>query len=213
MSLIKNKLNLHNQAREYWKCCTNTFLASDPKYYERQEIILQSFLRRLDLSDKTGLDIGCGNGRFTFVLGNFLKSVNGFDLSESLIEEAKLAAIKNKSSHIIFESRDLEESFPSGSYDLVSCMGVTSTIIDEGAFKSLLSSLENSVNKNGYLITKDSLNSSSGDRSISNGSYVSIYRDEARYEEMIQASFLLDRKVRLAEVPGIVNNIYLWKKI
>ncbi len=214
MQLDKDKINPHILAHEYWKRCSNTFLASDPTYYDRQQIILQSLLRRLDLNNRIGLDVGCGNGRFTFVLADFLKSVVAFDLSEMLIDEAKAAALKNKYTHVEFESRDLEDGFPSGNYDVVACMGVTSTIISEGAFDGLVSSLSESVNNGGYLITKDSLNSCVGDRSILTGPYITIYRDEGRYEQAIQASgFSVVRKVKLAESEGIVNYIYLWKKV
>ncbi|MDP2101895.1 MAG: hypothetical protein Q8J59_06815 [Methylotenera sp.] len=46
------------------------------------------------------------------------------------------------------------------------------------------------------------------------GPYITIYRDKGRYEQAIQASgFDIVRKVKLAESEGIVNYIYLWKKV
>ncbi|PKO46939.1 MAG: hypothetical protein CVU29_04340 [Betaproteobacteria bacterium HGW-Betaproteobacteria-22] len=214
MQLTEENTPPDRLAHEYWKRCANTFLATDPTYYDRQQIILESFLRRLDLKDKTGLDVGCGNGRFSFVLGGYLKSVLAFDLSETLVDQAKAAAISNGYKHITFESRDLEDGFPAGHYDVVACMGVTSTIVDENAFNRLLSSLSEAVLKGGYLITKDSLNSKQGDCPILTGPYITIYRDEAWYELAIQTlGFNLLRKVKLAETEGIVNYIFLWNKI
>jgi len=201
----------HKTAHQFWKDCSNTFLAGDPTYYDRQEIALRATVSTLQPSPQSALDIGCGNGRFSMVLAEYVPQVRAFDLSEVLIQEAIKLATERQST-VRFESRDLEQGIPEGEYELVTCMGVTSTLIDEAAFSSLLDSWLKSVKPGMFLITKDSL-SETEPRAITSGPYVTIYRSKAVYEDRVQKlGFKALGCKQLAAANGLVNCLYLWQK-
>lgn len=220
-SLLKLKLSKvfqrrtdpHQIAHDFWKGCSCTFLAGDPTYYDRQELALRSLLGEIETNGKIGLDIGCGNGRFSFLLGEFLQNVTAFDLSRMLIDEAQLTAKQRNVGNVRFEKRDLEDGLPKGQFDVVTCMGVTSTIINEDAYEDLIRQIAKSVKDGGIVITKDSLSVSHGDKPILSGPYVTIYRDVGRYEKLISESGMkLLKKEKLAEAEGLANYLYLWSK-
>lgn len=203
----------HRVAHQYWKDCSCTFLAADPTYYDRQESTLREMLSNINVSREAALDVGCGNGRFSLVIGDYVRSVLAFDLSKTLIDEATVAATQAEASNVSFQCRNLEEGFPAGTFGLVSCMGVTSTIIDDNIFNGLVKQLYRSIAHNGYLITKDSLGAEF-DKAITTGSYITIYRSAARYEsKIVQTGFKLVQKTELVNAGDLVNRIYLWKKI
>lgn len=135
-----------------------------------------------------------------------------FDLSETLIDEAKSTAKARNIHNVKFEARDLESGFPQGSFRLVTCMGVTSTLIDEKAFAALIQQLNRSLGEQGYLVTKDSL-AIGEDRAITSGPYITIYRDADRYRrQFIASGFELIAEEELAREPRLVNCLFLWKK-
>ncbi|MCG7328071.1 bifunctional 2-polyprenyl-6-hydroxyphenol methylase/3-demethylubiquinol 3-O-methyltransferase UbiG [Achromobacter sp. ACRQX] len=210
-SVFQRKSKAHQTAHQYWKSCANTFLAGDPTYYDRQEVALRAILAGLDARELNGLDVGCGNGRFSLVMGEYLNSVTAFDLSKQLIAEAIL---KSKASpHVRFQQRDLEDGFPAGMFGVVAGMGIASTLIDEKVFKGFIRDLGKAVAPAGHLITKDSLSTTGTDKAVTSGSYITTYRDQTRYEnEIRKAGFTLMHKQELASADGLTNHLYLWKK-
>lgn len=210
--LIGLRSDAHRQAHDYWKDCSCTFLAGDPTYYDRQEAAMREMLDGIDIASERALDIGCGNGRFSFVIGEYAKEVLAFDLSSKLIEEANIKAAEAGVLNVKFLKQDLEDGFPKDVYGVVSCMGVTSTIIDDSVFRDLINNISRSTATGGYLFTKDSLGAYA-DKKITSGSYITIYRAQSRYEAQIaQAGFELVKKVQLADTGELVNFLYLWKK-
>jgi SAM-dependent methyltransferase len=203
----------HRFAHAYWQNCSDTFLASDPSYYDRQE----SELRRI-LADRVGrvrsaLDIGCGNGRFSFVLAEVSDSVLAFDLSTKLIAEATANAERRKVEGMTFQVRDLEAGVPAGPFDLVACMGVISTLIDDVAYNALIDDLERSVVTSGYVLTKDTLSTVEEGRLVITDTYVTNYRNVSAYEQAFARRGLrFVDQARLATLEGMINNLYLWQK-
>ena len=97
----------HAFARDFWENCENSFLASDPNYYRLQEEALRSFLSEVG-PVASALDVGCGNGKFSFVLADTADEVSAFDLSPKLIDQANAEKQALGVGNISFEVRDLE---------------------------------------------------------------------------------------------------------
>ena len=178
------RTDAHQFAHAYWRNCADTFLASDPSYYDRQENELRRILWARVGRVRSALDIGCGNGRFSFVLAEVSDSVLAFDISPKLIAEATANAERRGFGGIRFELRDLEEGIAPGHFGLVACMGVISTLIDDIAYNGILAELERSVVAGSYIITKDTLSTGDG-RVIITDSYVTNYRNAALYEQAL----------------------------
>jgi ubiquinone/menaquinone biosynthesis C-methylase UbiE len=162
---------------------------------------------------ENAVDIGCGNGRFTFIISEKFKYVYGYDLSQKLISLAHQTASENNIKNVEFSQQDLNKKFPSGIYDLVSCMGVTSAIIDEKMYIELISNLLSVTKLGGYLITKDTL-SIEDNVNFNSGEYAAIYRNQKHYENCFQeAGVKCVLMINLNDDPKrkLVNNIYLWR--
>jgi 2-polyprenyl-3-methyl-5-hydroxy-6-metoxy-1,4-benzoquinol methylase len=208
-----DRSDAHRFAHEYWQNCSDTFLASDPSYYDRQEKELRRTLAESVGRVRNSLDVGCGNGRFSFVLAEVSDSLLAFDLSAKLIAEATATAERRNVKGVRFQVRDLEAGVPAGPFDLVACMGVISTLIDDVAYNALIDDLERSVVTGGYVVTKDTLSTVEDGRLVITDTYVTNYRNVSAYEQAFaQRGLRLVDQARLATLEGMINNLYLWRK-
>ena len=201
---------LNLRSKLFWKFSDNTFFGSK-NYYIKQEIELTKILDLLTCSKKTGLDIGCGNGRFTRIIATYFDKVFAYDISSKLINEAILYETKN----IQYSKKDLSKHYPNHILaDTVFCMGVTSTIISHSDFVSLLENLSSSLDNGGILITKDTL-AFKKEKKMNFGLYVAKYRQIDEYILSFDGvGFDLVETVILAEnnKDDLINKLFVWKK-
>lgn len=80
-ALGQNKL-LQRIASRFWAGESDSFIAP-PLYYDIRETALRKLLGSIS-PIHSAIDIGCGNGRFTRVLGAFADRVDAFDISSGL---------------------------------------------------------------------------------------------------------------------------------
>jgi SAM-dependent methyltransferase len=97
------------------------------EFFETGKSEIENILEKLRksgisiLCDKA-LDFGCGVGRLTQALATHFESVDGVDISDSMIRHAeKLNRFPNKVNYHINIREDLR-SFPSGKYDFICSM-------------------------------------------------------------------------------------------
>lgn len=202
---------LHWRSQFFWAKANNTYRASK-EYYDLQEDHLQEILSLINSQKVNAIDIGCGDGRFTFQIAERYNQVFAFDISENLITQAKISSQSQKVSNVSFKQLDLTKNYPDGNYDLVSCMGVTSAIVSNESFSNLTKNLVDSMSPEGFLITKDSLSPGETWNKL-NGLYVAIYRSKTDYEkEFLSRGLKLVRMIPLVEGKRLVNYLYLWQK-
>jgi 2-polyprenyl-3-methyl-5-hydroxy-6-metoxy-1,4-benzoquinol methylase len=204
---------LHWRSQRYWSNAQDTYRASK-NYYDRQDVALRKILSSITAPKNNAIDIGCGDGRYTFIIGNEYTNVRGLDISEQLILKAKNQAKLQNVSNVLFDQMDLTVRYTEGQYDLVSCMGVTSAVVADESFSSLVSNLGNSLKPGGFLIMKDSLSPGRPWEKF-NGNYVAIYRNELDYQSRFQQIGLkLMEKTLLAKIEKsqLINYIFLWQK-
>ncbi len=202
----------HQIALQYWKTCSDTFLAN-PDYYDRCEHELQNcILPRIDNAERL-LDTGCGNGRFTFVLAKAAKVVDAYDVSPLLIKMARNAASSAHVNNIRFHVRDIAKFTPQESaYDVVSCMGVLSTIIDEPAFLKVVANLRKAARPTGFVVLRESLSSLPDGQLVESENYAIRYRNERCYRQTLAGyGMSLEYEVPLIEAGTLVNRIQLYR--
>jgi 2-polyprenyl-3-methyl-5-hydroxy-6-metoxy-1,4-benzoquinol methylase len=147
---------VHARARARWAECRQ--LPTAPlQYLQVQEHVLRHAALPLAGSRRSVLDIGCGDGRFTFVLAEGADDVVALDIAPQLVACAQGEADARGLSHVRFAVHDAEQAFPAVPVELVSCMGVLSTMIDDRRFTDLATQLAAHTLPGGHLITKDTV--------------------------------------------------------
>jgi 2-polyprenyl-3-methyl-5-hydroxy-6-metoxy-1,4-benzoquinol methylase len=202
----------HATARRFWQTCSNSFV-TNPEYYETCERVLRSeILPRLGRSQRL-LDVGCGNGRFTLVLAASARTVEGIDLYPNLIAEARATAAARSAKHVRFSVGDLTAYNPKrGAYDVVSCMGVISTIIDDWAFEGIVSGLRRGLKPGGWLLLRDSISREPAGHLVVQENYATRYRNEDAYKQAFFGQGLqLEFEMTLVSFGTSVNGLYLYQ--
>jgi SAM-dependent methyltransferase len=102
--------------REQWSHCYNSI--------ETERPLLRKWLSPLTLDEIRGLDVldaGCGNGMHTAILAEAgARSVTALDYASWREANSRFGHLP----HVNFGFHDLDAGPPSGSYDLVVCIGV-----------------------------------------------------------------------------------------
>ena len=213
----KNLLNaepdeLQKLSVDYWKNASNTFLAPS-EYYSRKREVLQTILLDLPVIE-SAIDIGCGDGYFTKVIAEKAQVVEAYDVSKALIEQATSDSRTNGILNITFEVRELEEAYPSKTYDLISCMGVVSCILDEVKYYKLLDQLKLLSNQGGYILLTDTLSEIDERVVVGNDGYLAKYRSLDRYiKEITSRGFILIKTIDIKKLEGstLINKLFLFK--
>lgn len=202
---------VHDLSFRFWEKAKTTFLAPE-EYYKKKEdqllAVLDSHAR-----GRHAADVGCGNGRFTFLFSKFFESVQAIDPSSELISQAVEASKTKGVSNIDFHVDRVETSSLLGTYDLVSLMGVTSGFLDEPEFERLTHRIKAMVKPEGILILTDTL-SLSEDQRVTWNKYFSVYRNLNRYlKHWANAGFLLIESRDLEEDLEALRktSIYVYK--
>ena len=141
-----------------------------------------------------------GTGRFTFVLATVAQAIDACDLSAALIEQARQNA-KNQAPNVSLSVEDIVWAQPQPAfYDLVSCMGVLSTIIDDWAFRRILQVMRSALRPGGRLLLRDSLSRLPEGQLIESETYATRYRNEDAYRrEFEELGLVLEYERLLVE--------------
>jgi ubiquinone/menaquinone biosynthesis C-methylase UbiE len=102
-----------------------THLITQPRILLKKRF-LKNNISLKDFHNKTALDLGCGNGRYTFALKSFgFKKVVGIDISPKNIKMAKYNAKKLSIKNVVFKVGDvLKLNFKKNNFDFVMSYGV-----------------------------------------------------------------------------------------
>lgn len=201
---------LHQRSKSYWAHCGTATVAAST-YYDRQAQVLETEVLPGIGPVGHALDIGCADGRFTQILGRHARHVLGIDISAPLIAQAQRAAAH--ASHVRFQVQDAEAQLPAGPFDLISCMGVLSTLVDERAFEDLLKEMAQRLPHEGWLISKDTVSTVEEQRRVESD-HALVYRNWTHYRRVIeQAGFELTFRSDLAHwTPTQVNVLCVWRR-
>jgi SAM-dependent methyltransferase len=166
------------------KNCEKTS-ASDLLYYfyrfAYEDLLLEGIIKKYGKTFGTALDCGCGTGRNTILLSKYFKQIDGLDLSEKFINGNRERFKKYK--NISFFVSDAVSYFKNKEnklkYDFIFFGGVMMYMSDEEVAE-VLNGLPGIMNKNGVVVTRDSL-SPAETRQVDS---FKIYRSEQAYEKL-----------------------------
>lgn len=98
-----------------------------PKYLSKYpngdpEKIFKKKLLGLVNPDKIALDVGCGDGKFTFKIAEYFPKIIGIDTSQELLKIARAKQKSLKVDNVVFKFQDACQTlFESVSFDVVYC--------------------------------------------------------------------------------------------
>ncbi|MBD7987102.1 class I SAM-dependent methyltransferase [Luteimonas sp. Sa2BVA3] len=209
MLLTRQSRALQRSGDAYWKRARDTYHAP-PEFYAERERALREILGPLG-EIGLAIDVGCGDGRYSRVIAEYAELVQGFDISPSLISRARAAG---SAGNVEFSVGTVAEIASSGMADLVTCMGVTSCIVDPVTFDQSLSLLRRLLKPSGSLLMIDTLSTGSDMHRAYRSGYVARYRARSSYERAIQCGGLeIVREMDMAMFGGgLVNRMYLLRK-
>lgn len=200
----------HAEAFQYWVNAKTTFLAPET-YYHEQEIKLRDILER-HAKGRFAADIGCGNGRFTEILSEYFEFIEAADPNPELINEARENSLKKGIINIQYSVERLEHPESLSTYDFVSCMGVTSGLIDDEMFIKSIWKLKAALRPGGKILLKESLCLSTVEKVDWNG-YRAVYRNVDSYLKAFQTvglNLLEDVLVVQDSEKMRINSFYLF---
>jgi 2-polyprenyl-3-methyl-5-hydroxy-6-metoxy-1,4-benzoquinol methylase len=187
----------HNEAFQYWLKATSTFLAPET-YYLEQDTKLREILSR-HAKGRFAADIGCGNGRFTQVISEYFEFTEATDPNEQLICEARELALKVGITNISYAVERLEHAESLTTYDFVSCMDVTSGLIDDEEFIKSIWKLKAAMRLGAKLLLKETLNLVTPELIERNG-YKAVYRSVRSYLQAFEAvGLFLEEELLIAQ--------------
>jgi len=86
------------------------------------EATFKQHLVELSGKDKTALDVGCADGRFTLSVADHFKRIVAIDISKGMLKAAKKFQQKSGIANVTFFERDLHSlSDDTGAFDVVYC--------------------------------------------------------------------------------------------
>lgn len=179
--------NDHENAFDYWMNVTSTFIHPE-NYYELQEIKIREILGR-QAKGRFAADIGCGNGRFTELISEHFEFTAAVDPNAKLIEEAQANANRKGISNIAYTIERLEHIESLSSYHFLSCLGVTSGLIDDAVFLKSIWLLKAALLPGAKLLVNDTLSLSTPKLIRFNG-YTAVYRNITAYLGAFEAAGL-----------------------
>lgn len=84
------------------------------------EKIFKEKLIELSGKEKTALDLGCADGRFTLSVASHFKQITAIDMSDGMLDAAKRFQKEKNVTNVSFEKQDAKKTtFPDESFDIV----------------------------------------------------------------------------------------------
>lgn len=204
--------DLQKQSLQPWQNGSNSFLAPD-EYYKAKATLLDEVFQSLKLSG-AAIDIGCGNGTFTFLLANYLDKIDAFDASYSMICQAREKQSQQSIQNIEFIHAELKDMKPFQKYDLVSCMEVTSKLSDDLEFLKILQSFRLLIKDDGYLLLIDSLSTAKEQLFSNDEGYVAKYRNISDYKYLVEENgfeLVEEHTIKIIAEKELTNNLFVFR--
>lgn len=196
----------------YWESCRNSFIAN-PEYYTKVDEALRHTVLPLLPSGGSLLDAGCGNGKYTSIMAPHFRRVDAFDVSRPLIEEARHSAADAGFGHVRFEIGDVADiGRGRRRYDVVTCTGVLSTIVDDWLVREIMAGLRKRLRSGGVLLLRDSLSTLPEGQLVVSEGYATKYHYDGWYHECLRGEGLrLRAEIPLATFGSCTNRFYLYE--
>jgi 2-polyprenyl-3-methyl-5-hydroxy-6-metoxy-1,4-benzoquinol methylase/tetratricopeptide (TPR) repeat protein len=200
------------EGQKFWASCSNTHLAPRD-YYVKAARALARRLPTLLAGCEHVVDVGCGNGEMTLLAAPFATRVTGYDVSPSLIEQARAAARRAGVSHARFEVLDLEQGLQEVRADAVFCLGVFACIHDDSVWAATLRQFAGMLPQGGVMVLRETVSPDVRRTKRHPQGYYACYRPVSEYLAAVQGcGFDLEEdEVLFADAEGLENHLWTFR--
>lgn len=195
----------------FWKEQTEWQLKDkNPQRYENQvEYIKERFIPRLSKDDII-CDYACACGDFSFLIADYVKKVEGFDISEKMIENANKTAKNKDVKNVEFIHADANSFKLNKKYNSFMLLGLLTCIYDDKKADKIIKMISKTLPPKGLLMVKDNLTIDEENYYINELRFnkISVYRTVENYKKLfLNNGFKLSDEKLLEKL--VVNN-YNW---
>ena len=212
-SMYAGDLISQKNSEVYWQNAKSTYLAPS-EYYDRKEKALTNLLEESGRLTR-GLDIGCGDGRYTRLLARICDQVVAYEMSIDLITQCEKINYQENVKNVKIKAGMLPSINEDNPFEIIACLGVTSCIISERYFKASIKKLASLGSPKHILITIDTLSTKPKDLiNFNQDGYVAKYRNACRYQHAFEREgYILADAVKLLEdqPKGWINRLSVFQ--
>ena len=129
------------------------------RYDNQLKFIKDKFLPHIKKDDIL-CDMGSASGEFTFIVADYCKHIDGYDLSQKMVDYSNNYAKENNIQNCSFYQTDIQTSNIDKKYDNILFMGVLSCVLDDNTAIEIIKKIRNLLKSDseGYVIYKDNCN-------------------------------------------------------
>ena len=168
------------------------------------------------------LELGCGIGRWSRILSNYVKEVDAVDLNSIFIKKAKQLSEQEDKNNIKFYCSSMKDYKSEIKYDIIVSIALIH-YLPEDQFLITMNLIKNNLNVNGYAIFRESFATNKRFEihgyysEILDNEYHAIYRTVEEYSQTLGTDFeLLVNEVTLPatiDKPETCQKFLVFKKI
>ena len=141
-------------------------------------------------------DYACASGEWGRFLSDYACSIDGFDISESMIDKARQRAHEANLRNLSYYCLDAEKGLLEKKYDHFLMMGLLTCIESDNDASSIIQIVADALKKGGVVVTRDTL--------CTSGNKIYFYKGETNYYGIYRS---IDDYKRLFEVNGLCVEI------
>lgn len=167
--------------------------------------------RKINLKDKTILDLGCGTGRLAVRFAKYCKRVVAVDFAEGMIANGRKFVEDNGVTNVEFICSHVNEFSTNEKFDIIHLGGVL-MYLDDSLFSDLLTNILSFSHHDTVIISRDtiSLNSSKTSKDFEGHREMSWYRNIEDYNMLFRDKF---ETLYFSEVYPIVIPLNLYYRL
>ncbi len=172
-------------SRSFWKNHKNWQISkvSVERFNNQKQFLLTHYIPILD-KNQVICDYACACGDWSFMVSPYVKHIDAYDISPSMIEKAKQEAEKRNITNINFQVSEAETFEFEKVYDSIMVLGLFTCIFDDSVCENFIKKIGNAVKPKSYIVIKDTISEGEPKIGKPNLKYRAIYRNKQKYIEM-----------------------------